>query len=81
MSWCVVDGAVGISTKTASTRQTILLPPIGLVDQSALRLGDPIGVNKDSYFFVFRTQPDSITKIVRPISWAFIVYPSLSLGR
>ena len=32
-----------------STRQTIFLPLIGLVDHSALKPGDLIGVNKDSY--------------------------------
>ena len=32
-----------------STRQTIFLPLIGLVDHSKLKPGDLIGVNKDSY--------------------------------
>lgn len=32
-----------------STRQTIFLPIIGLVDSESLRPGDLIGVNKDSY--------------------------------
>src|SRR5271154_1832304 len=32
-----------------STRQTIFLPLIGLVDHNALKPGDLIGVNKDSY--------------------------------
>lgn len=32
-----------------STRQTIFLPLIGLVDSDALKPGDLIGVNKDSY--------------------------------
>jgi len=32
-----------------STRQTIFLPLIGLVDHDALKPGDLIGVNKDSY--------------------------------
>eukprot|EP01136_Pigoraptor_vietnamica_P026815 Opistho-1_new@82288 len=32
-----------------STRQTIFLPVIGLVDSSKLRPGDLVGVNKDSY--------------------------------
>ena len=32
-----------------STRQTIFLPLIGLVDHTALKPGDLIGVNKDSY--------------------------------
>lgn len=32
-----------------STRQTIFLPLIGLVDHEKLKPGDLIGVNKDSY--------------------------------
>lgn len=32
-----------------STRQTIFLPLIGLVDHNTLKPGDLIGVNKDSY--------------------------------
>ena len=32
-----------------STRQTIFLPLIGLVDHTSLKPGDLIGVNKDSY--------------------------------
>jgi 26S proteasome regulatory subunit T5 len=32
-----------------STRQTIFLPLIGLVDPTTLKPGDLIGVNKDSY--------------------------------
>ena len=32
-----------------STRQTIFLPLIGLVDHASLKPGDLIGVNKDSY--------------------------------
>ncbi len=32
-----------------STRQTIFLPLIGLVDHTTLKPGDLIGVNKDSY--------------------------------
>ncbi|KAI8641878.1 26S protease regulatory subunit 6A [Parasitella parasitica] len=35
-----------------STRQTIFLPLIGLVDSSELRPGDLIGVNKDSYLIL-----------------------------
>jgi 26S proteasome regulatory subunit T5 len=32
-----------------STRQTIFLPVVGLVEPSSLRPGDLVGVNKDSY--------------------------------
>jgi 26S proteasome regulatory subunit T5 len=32
-----------------STRQTVFLPVVGLVDADALRPGDLVGVNKDSY--------------------------------
>ena len=32
-----------------STRQTIFLPVVGLVDADALKPGDLVGVNKDSY--------------------------------
>ncbi|TQW04661.1 26S protease regulatory subunit 6A-B [Cordyceps javanica] len=35
-----------------STRQTIFLPLIGLVDSEALKPGDLIGVNKDSYLIL-----------------------------
>lgn len=35
-----------------STRQTIFLPVVGLVDANALRPGDLVGVNKDSYLIL-----------------------------
>ena len=35
-----------------STRQTIFLPLIGLVDSDKLKPGDLIGVNKDSYLIL-----------------------------
>jgi 26S proteasome regulatory subunit T5 len=35
-----------------STRQTIFLPLIGLVDPETLKPGDLIGVNKDSYLIL-----------------------------
>jgi len=35
-----------------STRQTIFLPVIGLVDANALKPGDLVGVNKDSYLIL-----------------------------
>ena len=35
-----------------STRQTIFLPVVGLVDADALKPGDLVGVNKDSYLIL-----------------------------
>ena len=35
-----------------STRQTIFLPVVGLVDAEALKPGDLVGVNKDSYLIL-----------------------------
>lgn len=35
-----------------STRQTIFLPVVGLVDPTLLKPGDLIGVNKDSYLIL-----------------------------
>jgi hypothetical protein len=35
-----------------STRQTIFLPIAGLVDAAALKPGDLVGVNKDSYLIL-----------------------------
>lgn len=35
-----------------STRQTIFLPVVGLVDANALRPSDLVGVNKDSYLIL-----------------------------
>lgn len=35
-----------------STRQTIFLPIIGLVDSSKLKPGDLVGVNKDTYLIL-----------------------------
>lgn len=35
-----------------STRQTIFLPIVGLVDANSLRPGDLVGVNKDSYLIL-----------------------------
>ena len=32
-----------------STRQTVFLPVVGLVDAETLKPGDLVGVNKDSY--------------------------------
>jgi 26S proteasome regulatory subunit T5 len=41
-----------------STRQTIFLPVVGLVDSSALKPGDLIGVNKDSYLILDTLPPE-----------------------
>ncbi len=35
-----------------STRQTIFLPVVGLVDADKLKPGDLVGVNKDSYLIL-----------------------------
>jgi len=35
-----------------STRQTIFLPVVGLVDPNKLKPGDLVGVNKDSYLIL-----------------------------
>lgn len=35
-----------------STRQTIFLPVVGLVDADSLKPGDLVGVNKDSYLIL-----------------------------
>ena len=35
-----------------STRQTIFLPVVGLVDPESLKPGDLVGVNKDSYLIL-----------------------------
>ena len=40
----------------ATTRQTVFLPMIGLVDPAKLKPGDLVGVNKDS-FLVLDTLP------------------------
>jgi 26S proteasome regulatory subunit T5 len=47
-----------------STRQTIFLPVIGLVDAEALKPGDLVGVNKDSYLILdmLPTEYDSRVK-------------------
>ncbi|KAI9736512.1 MAG: 26S proteasome regulatory subunit 6A [Claussenomyces sp. TS43310] len=47
-----------------STRQTIFLPLIGLVDPETLKPGDLIGVNKDSYL-VLDTLPDEYDSRVK----------------
>jgi ATP-dependent 26S proteasome regulatory subunit len=37
-----------------STRQTVFLPVVGLVDAETLKPGDLVGVNKDSYLVLVR---------------------------
>lgn len=48
-----------------STRQTIFLPVIGLVDAADLRPGDLVGVNKDSYLILDKlpSEYDSRVKV------------------
>jgi 26S proteasome regulatory subunit T5 len=41
-----------------STRQTIFLPVIGLVDHTELKPGDLVGVNKDSYLILSTLPPE-----------------------
>jgi len=41
-----------------TTRQTIFLPVIGLVDESELKPGDLVGVNKDSYLVLDKLPPE-----------------------
>ena len=36
-----------------TTRQTVYLPVVGLVDPLSLKPGDLVGVNKDSFVFPF----------------------------
>jgi len=41
-----------------STRQTVFLPVVGLVDPKALKPGDLVGVNKDSYLILDTLPPE-----------------------
>eukprot|EP00011_Vannellida_sp_DIVA3-517-6-12_P008047 CAMPEP_0114628610 /NCGR_PEP_ID=MMETSP0168-20121206/12917_1 /TAXON_ID=95228 ORGANISM="Vannella sp., Strain DIVA3 517/6/12" /NCGR_SAMPLE_ID=MMETSP0168 /ASSEMBLY_ACC=CAM_ASM_000044 /LENGTH=425 /DNA_ID=CAMNT_0001840013 /DNA_START=91 /DNA_END=1365 /DNA_ORIENTATION=+ len=41
-----------------STRQTIFLPVVGLVDADKLRPGDLIGLNKDSFLILYNLPPE-----------------------
>jgi len=41
-----------------STRQTVFLPVVGLVDAAKLRPGDLVGVNKDSYLILDTLPPE-----------------------
>lgn len=51
-----------------STRQTIFLPVVGLVDVEELKPGDIIGVNKDSYLVLEKLpeEYDSRIKVTPP---------------
>ncbi|KAF8820065.1 26S proteasome regulatory subunit, S6a family AAA ATpase [Cardiosporidium cionae] len=46
-----------------STRQTIFLPLIGLVDPEELKPGDLVGVNKDSYLVLDKLPPEYDNRI------------------
>eukprot|EP01101_Sappina_pedata_P008820 TRINITY_DN4979_c0_g1_i1.p1 TRINITY_DN4979_c0_g1~~TRINITY_DN4979_c0_g1_i1.p1 ORF type:complete len:436 (+),score=203.22 TRINITY_DN4979_c0_g1_i1:25-1308(+) len=46
-----------------STRQTIFLPVIGLVDPATLRPGDLVGVNKDSYLILDSLPPEYDSRV------------------
>jgi len=41
-----------------STRQTVFLPVVGLVEAASLKPGDLVGVNKDSYLILDKLPPD-----------------------
>lgn len=46
-----------------STRQTIFLPVVGLVDSEKLRPGDLVGVNKDSYLILDTLPPEYDSRV------------------
>ena len=46
-----------------STRQTIFLPIVGLVEVSELTPGDMVGVNKDSYLVLEKLPPEYDARI------------------
>ena len=46
-----------------STRQTIFLPVVGLVDATALKPGDLVGVNKDSYLILDTLPPEYDSRV------------------
>ena len=46
-----------------STRQTIFLPVVGLVDPEKLRPGDLVGVNKDSYLVLDTLPPEYDSRV------------------
>jgi 26S proteasome regulatory subunit T5 len=46
-----------------STRQTVFLPVAGLVDPEALKPGDLVGVNKDSYLILDTLPPEYDSRV------------------
>jgi len=46
-----------------TTRQTIFLPVVGLVDEATLKPGDLIGVNKDSYLILDTLPPEYDSRV------------------
>eukprot|EP01118_Nematostelium_gracile_P008881 TRINITY_DN2968_c0_g1_i2.p1 TRINITY_DN2968_c0_g1~~TRINITY_DN2968_c0_g1_i2.p1 ORF type:complete len:428 (+),score=154.13 TRINITY_DN2968_c0_g1_i2:44-1327(+) len=46
-----------------STRQTVFLPVVGLVDPKALKPGDLVGVNKDSYLILDTLPPEYDSRV------------------
>eukprot|EP01126_Amoeba_proteus_P034053 TRINITY_DN3374_c0_g1_i6.p1 TRINITY_DN3374_c0_g1~~TRINITY_DN3374_c0_g1_i6.p1 ORF type:complete len:433 (+),score=114.23 TRINITY_DN3374_c0_g1_i6:109-1407(+) len=46
-----------------STRQTMFLPVVGLVDESLLKPGDLIGVNKDTYLILDTLPPEYDSRV------------------
>lgn len=46
-----------------STRQTIFLPVVGLVDAKTLKPGDLVGVNKDSYLILDTLPPEYDSRV------------------
>lgn len=46
-----------------STRATYFLPVIGLVDNSELKPGDLVGVNKDSYLVLEKLPPEYDSRV------------------
>lgn len=46
-----------------TTRQTIFLPIVGLVDADKLRPGDLVGVNKDSYLVLDTLPPEYDSRV------------------
>lgn len=67
-----------------STRQTIFLPVIGLVEASALKPADLVGVNKDSYLILdaLPAEYDSRVKVRVPCRrFGLALRPARAVGR
>lgn len=63
-------GAVDLDAKQTkcvviktSTRQTVFLPVVGLVDPNKLKPGDLVGVNKDSYLILDELPPEYDSRV------------------